>query len=1048
MTRLLNLSARFPVLILLGILLVSAMAATQLPKLNIQIAAKSLSVETDPAWIAQQQNIERFGDNEITVVLIKDTKLFTPEKLERLHSLVNQLHQIEHINKVTSLYNVPNIQLIDDFVSTQPFIENQNYNTEQLDNILHQAGKNPLVIDNFINQSGTAFAINLTFKQDENIQEFDKKITAAIEQILLNYQTDFDTVSQFGSSYIRDQISEQIKKDQQTILPWSIIVLALSLAIGMRSLGGALIPLFTATISIIITLSAMAYLNIPINVMTSIVPALLIIIGSTEDIHLISEFKENLTQNKSPSQALEAMSRTMGMAVLLTFVTTYLGFLSIYANDITLLKEFGMVASSGLLINFLITSLTVPALLKLTAAKKTESPAHKPLSVFQRLALAILHRVQTYPKSLVIFLAMILVWAIIGAVNLKTNNNPLSYFRTGSAVSQAATAMQENLSGVETFSITVESGIEDTFKKVKYLEEINKIQNFINNNEQFDKSVSFADYIKLIHVTMEGSIYEKLADLSLPVEDYQVAEYLNLVDQDMFTAYVSRDYSATQIIVRHGLESSSQLRTAVAGIEEFIQQNTDPALQVMITGSSILSANGADYMASGQFKSLLLMSAIIVLLVGLLFVAWQAGLVALVPNLFPIIVLFGVMGHLGIDIDTGTAMVAVIALGICVDDTLHFMSRYHLRSRNQENPQIALQETVSEEATPIFTTSIALITGFLALSFSSFVPITNFGLLSALVILMALITTFIITPLMLSHIKLVSMWDMLSLKVQAQVIHNCELFRGMNSWSIKKTILSSQVQHFKAGQNIIEQGDQGNEMYVVLEGEVNVKVRRDNGSISTVNHISSGGAFGEIAVLSKSVRTASVYAETDCSLLTLNWKSIEQLSKYHARIAMKLFKNVAAIVGERITRMDNMLIIHDEASGCLNRTMIEESINMEIKKCKRFCEPVSFVCFSIMPILDTENLDELINQLFNSLRKDIRNVDIFGRWDEHRFVILLPRTSDQESLLISDRIHEHFQALLQRLNIHQPLPMKTWSYDQETAADIDQIRHQIDHCTL
>lgn len=1031
MKRLLNFSASYPWLILTILVVITIYAATNLSTLRIQVSAESLTVEDDPAWIAQQQNLKKFGDSEITVILFQDTDLFTKNKLLDIKLVLEELSGLPQISEITSLFSVSNIKMVDNYISSKPFIEKIPETEEELEEILSQARLNPLVINNLINNEGTAFAVNLALNVDSDNPEFDQQVSQAIQSVIDKHLPKFEHLSQIGSPYIRDTITRKISADQKSIMPWSIVFLVIALAIGMRSINGAFIPLFTAGISIIWTLAGMALLDIPIGVMTSIVPALLIIIGSTEDIHIIAEYKANLAGNMEPPAALDSMSRSIGIAILLTFITTYFGFISIYTNEISLLKEFGLVASTGLLINFIVTSLSVPAILKLTTSNKpktTQSNASKS-SIYPKLAIFIFNLVLKHKIITIAILSIVAVWSVFGALSLKINNNPLGYFDAETEVVRNAKELHDNLAGIETFSVIIETGIEDTFKKVKYLEEIDKIQNYINQSALFDKTLSFNDFMKVIHLAMDEGEVESIEELYLPEGDHLVREYLQFIKHDLFKSYVTENYSATRILVRHAINDSSDLREAIDELEAFIDENIDKALQIRITGSSIVSANAADYMAEGQGKSLALMSLVIIAVVSILFVNWQAGIVALVPNLFPIIVLFGVMGHFNIPLDTGTAMVAVIALGICVDDTVHFMTRYHHRSRNRDDPEGALRDTVIDESVPIFTTSFALMLGFVTFAFSSFVPITYFGLLSAMVMLLAMITTFVVTPLLLHYIHLVTMWDMLSLQVQAQVIDDCPLFKGLSTWSIKKTILASEVQYYSAGQHIIEQGSIGDEMYVILEGDVDVKVTQDNGSVATVNKISEGGLFGEIALVSKVPRTASVVASTDSRMLSLKWESIERLSRFHTRIAIKLFHNLASIVGKKLTRVDNLSVLRDEASGCVNRTLAEELIEFEVRKTARYKEPLSFICFTLLFTIEDHHIyDEILKQLSIRVHQDTRNIDIFGRWDDDRFIIILPRTSEEHRDMIVKRIEEHAAPVLAQFGQEGKFKITPWSY--------------------
>jgi hypothetical protein len=244
-------------------------------------------------------------------------------------------------------------------------------------------------------------------------------------------------------------------------------------------------------------------------------------------------------------------------------------------------------------------------------------------------------------------------------------------------------------------------------------------------------------------------------------------------------------------------------------------------------------------------------------------------------------------------------MVAAIALGICVDDTMHVMSRFHEELKHHASRQTALEAMVRAEAVPIFATSIALAAGFAVFATSSFEPVVHFGLLSAMVILVALLATFILTPLLLGSSELLTVWDLLSYRIQKEALQRAPLFHGMYVWQIKKILLASEVRRFAPGDRIITEGDSGTEMYVVLEGAVEAQLRRDD-EVRALRQMGVGQLFGEVGPLSGTKRTADVVATSPTQLLVLSWGRIERLTRRFPLLAFRLFRNLTAIIGQRL----------------------------------------------------------------------------------------------------------------------------------------------------
>jgi len=272
----------------------------------------------------------------------------------------------------------------------------------------------------------------------------------------------------------------------------------------------------------------------------------------------------------------------------------------------------------------------------------------------------------------------------------------------------------------------------------------------------------------------------------------------------------------------------------------------------------------------------------------------------LLPNLFPVAILFAVMALAGIPLNAGTSMVAAIALGICVDDTMHVMSRFHEELKRQESRSAALVAMIRAEAVPIFATSIALAAGFAVFATSSFQPVVNFGLLSAMVILVALLATFVLTPLLLGSSELLTVWDLLSYKVQKDALQQSPLFRGMHIWQIKKILLASEIRTFEPKAMIIEEGDEGREMFVVLEGSVEAQKHNDDGSVKHLRLMQVGDLFGEVGPLSGGRRTADVVALDETQVLVLSWSRIDRLTRRFPILAFRLFRNLTGIIGARL----------------------------------------------------------------------------------------------------------------------------------------------------
>jgi diguanylate cyclase (GGDEF)-like protein len=424
----------------------------------------------------------------------------------------------------------------------------------------------------------------------------------------------------------------------------------------------------------------------------------------------------------------------------------------------------------------------------------------------------------------------------------------------------------------------------------------------------------------------------------------------------------------------------------------------DPTLDMVITGGSYLNSQAVHYMADGQVRSLLLMLLVIFLIVALLFMNLKAGLVAVLANVFPIVVLFGVMGMAGIALDTGTTMVGAIALGICVDHTMHFMVRYQRLAKNYRAESEALLQVIQQESTPIIATALALAAGFLTLSFSNFPPVTLFGLLSALVMCLALVGTFVVIPLALRNTRLITVWDLLSMGLRNDVLDKCPLFQGMRPWQVRKLVAMSRIREYQPDEAILLQGTKYDTMLVLLKGQAEVWRTRHDGSTYQVTTYEPGGVFGISSLVSKHQQLADVVAIGDVQVLSLRWDGIHRIARLYPRIASRFHENLSAIIAKRLFSEPEELSYEDELTGLHNATYIQKLLNFTTDKAHRYDEPL---CLILLNLEGEEYIAEnhkrqalrwVFREMTQAVNQAIRKVDLFSRWGVGEFIVILPRT--------------------------------------------------------
>ena len=319
----------------------------------------------------------------------------------------------------------------------------------------------------------------------------------------------------------------------------------------------------------------------------------------------------------------------------------------------------------------------------------------------------------------------------------------------------------------------------------------------------------------------------------------------------------------------------------------------------MVVGENLLVNHAAEQLLVSQVKALTLLLSLIFIIMSIMFTSFRGGAIAMVPSIIPIVLMFGIMGLLGIPLNPGTAMVAVIAVGIAVDGTIHLLARYNELCRRTSDYEAAVHQAVEEVATPLIVSSLALSLGFGILLFSNFTVVAQFGALAATTMLISIFANLLITPIIMARIRLVGLYQIIAMKVNHEVLETSPLFRDMTGYQRRKAILISEIHEFAAGEQLVRQGDIGRNMFMILEGNAQV-VRRDGDDTRVLADLAPGDVFGEVGYIQEIERTADVIATEPVAVLNFEYHRMEKDLKYFPHIVAKLNFNISSILGTRL----------------------------------------------------------------------------------------------------------------------------------------------------
>ena len=904
MQRLMRFAYRNPWLVLAFLALVTGLALPLAGKVRIEASVQGMMTDDPQARRIYDQTVETYGTDQVTVIYLESAQLFSPERLADLDDLAYKLEDLPGVVRVESLYSASDFRGEGGMLRSGPLMEWPPEDQAEADEVRERALSNSMIVGHLAAADGTATAVNVFVEPDKSDPDYYANLAESIEKLLTPLKGRFDKAFQLGNPYFRIAISETMMHDQTRLVPLSVAVLVLTLLLMTRSVSGAVLPLMTAGTSVVWTAAFMALAGIPLNILTVIVPSLIIVIGSTEDIHLVSEYYEGVREKGARDLAIEFMISKMGIVILITALTTFLGFASITVNKIEILRQFGMASAFGLFVNPIVTVLFVPVYLRFFGTLKgagddgAAAKQNKVDAFFDSLADGLTRLVNVHRKRLIIgLLGGAAVLGLAGGM-VHLDNDILGVFKKSSQIRQRTDMVAQKLPGVQTFYIRITGGHAGAFHDPVNLRQIAAVQDFIDASPAFDASYSLVDSLRYINREMHQG---DPAAYKVPETSELVSQYLLFMHDDDVGRSVKGDFSEINILVRHSMSSSGEQQRALADLGAFMDRTLNPHFNRYFTGEGILMLKGADSIAEGQAKSIGLLLLIIFLIMSLMFVNFKAGLLSLLPNVFPVLILFGTMGLAGIPLNIGTAMVAAVAIGIAVDDTLHFMTRYNKEMLRLKDQEQAMEVCIHAEIRPVISTSLALALGFAVLAFSEFTTIIQFGLLSALVMVAALVGDLLLTGPLMATTKLLTLWDMLSLHVDPKVIEQSEFFRDLRVWQIKRIILMGRILEFKAGETFFEEWDEGDSMFLVLSGTAS-GLSEDEMTGAEVEYavFGVGDVVDPTTMLDPGMRPFTARASSDMHVVELSQDDFRRLQRLNPRLSGKAHKNLARILGHQL----------------------------------------------------------------------------------------------------------------------------------------------------
>ncbi len=902
-SRLLTISVRHPRETLAVILAVTAILGFYALGIRVDSAIENLLPRGDAERVYYDGVLQDFGSEEANVVAFFSGDVYAPEVLAAIDATSKALAAIDGVREVIGLTTMKGVENSDFGLRIGRLMRTLPKTGEEARAFRDKLEASPLYVGNIVAGDGKATSLLVLFDLMSDEEFLARDIEGQIQTAVANSAAGIDTAIT-GIQSLKVRGARMMEEDLIRFLPLSFLLVVLVLGFSFRTFRGVLLPLSAVTIGVIWTIGVMVLTGRNINMGTLILPPLLMSIGIAYAIHIVSRYYQQVDSDRSTEEIVTSSIEHSRLPVSIASLTTLIGFATLILNPITAISDLGRYAVFGVAAIFLMSMFFLPAALMLSPRPARGTFGSQPTGGFSTL-LEQLGIFAIHNRWLVLAVAALMtLLSLWSASRIRVETDYLSFFSPDSEILSENRRIGAALGGTQPIYVTVDGDKAGRISTVPVLDAIRDLQHFIAEQPGVDMSFSIADYVSVVHGALNPD-----SKHPLPATDTDLQQLLVFLSPKDVAPIVTKNFGRANILVRSNLSGSADVSAFVDTVEDYGRRRFPRGMEVHVTGSMVLLNRSADTLVHAQISGLAQVILVLLVLMSLLFLSLRAGLLSLIPNVFPIVILFGLMGWSGISLNVSTSMIAVIAIGIAIDDTIHYLTAFNSQLRSSGDQEAAIVHVGRTVGRPIVYTSVALCLGFLVVCLSNFLPIQHFGFLAGATMATALFTDLILLPALVMSTTLITLWDLMFVKLGPQPQREIPLFQGLRPIEARIVVLMAHLASAEPGALITRRGELAEELYVLLNGIVDV--RRSEGE-QVIRTLGRGDVIGEMGLVRRRPRSADVVVRQTTEYLVLDGGFLERIQRRYPRIAAKVFLNLTRILSDRLESTTDALVHQGE----------------------------------------------------------------------------------------------------------------------------------------
>ena len=690
-------------------------------------------------------------DDAFIVVGFEAEDVFAYETLRDIRAMTRALEAIDGVEDVASVTSAENLRGTFDGIEIAPLVGDIVDDPDSLRAIEASVQGDSLATGYVVNREGTATALFIRIRPELNHYDTRGAIIDAAQAALAPFD-DAYTFRWSGYPYLRNAYVTMLQYEVVRSVGLASLVIVLVLIWMFRNVRGVVIPLVVVWLGLLWTIAAMMLLGNPIDVLTSTLAAIILVVAVADSLHLLAKYYDGLlTLDKRA--AIRQMVVRLGAATLLTSVTTAIGFGTLATSQVVPMKRFGAFTALGVMLTFAISVALIATVLLWTKPPTEKQIQRLSLGGFTRSLRWVDGFTERHAKGIIVATLVLCGIGAVGALQLRVNSYINDDLGPRTQVYQDIRFFEEHIVSPFRFETVLTASEPDAFKDPALMRTVAEVEEYLLDEPAVKRVVSPADLLKQLNRAMRGDSAEAYR---LPESADLTAQYfflLELTDETALRRFVDFDYGEVRISAMMNDIGSAEIKAFRERYSAFLAETLPPDVEATQTGTIVLAAGLSDYLVESLLVSIGLAFVFISLLMGFLFRDVKLVVISLIPNVVPLLLIAGLMGFVGIEIKPATAVIFSIAFGIAIDDSIHMLARLRQEMQAGVAFRPALTATILGTGKAVLLTSLILFGGFIVLTTSVFQSTTYMGLLVSTTVALAVFADLFLLPALLHLMK-------------------------------------------------------------------------------------------------------------------------------------------------------------------------------------------------------------------------------------------------------------------------------------------------------